>query len=242
MKILVISDIHGNSVALDAAASRDYDLVICLGDIVGYGPEPKACVEWVRDNATWIVQGNHDRANADNVPPRCHPDFAWLADAVAPLTRAQLDNRDRAFLRGLPRWAVREIDGVRIACFHAKPSDPLYGYLPNDPAIWARELERVDADLILVGHTHLPMDFVIGKQRVINPGSVGQPKHGDPRAAFAIVEDGIPRLERAEYRVDLTIASLDSTLVDRRAVSVLSAMLRTGTAPRAEAPASPSPV
>jgi putative phosphoesterase len=234
MRVLVISDIHGNRAALAAVASESHDAVICLGDIVGYGPEPQACVRWVRDNATWVVQGNHDHANAEHVSPRCQPNFAWLADAVVPLTTAQLDANDVSYLRDLPRWGVRDIDGLRVACFHARPSDPLYGYLPNDRAVWAREIEKVEADLVLVGHTHVPLDFTIGHQRVVNPGSVGQPKHGDARSAFAVLVDGEPQLKRIAYPVDDSIAALEASDVDRRAVGVLSEMLRTGEAPRAE--------
>lgn len=232
MRILIVSDIHGNRAALDSVASQTHDAVICLGDIVGYGPEPRACVRWVRDHATWVVQGNHDRANADDVPPRCQPDFAWLADAVVPLSNAQLDDEDRTYLRGLPKWVMRDFGGVRVACFHAKLSDPLYGYMPNDRSAWAREVEHVEADLILVGHTHLPLDLTIGNRRVVNPGSVGQPKDGDPRAAFAVLVDGEPRLERVVYPIDETIAALAASDIDRHAVETLSEMLRTGEAPR----------
>ena len=233
MRILIVSDIHGNRAALESVANEPHDAVICLGDIVGYGPEPAACASWVRDNAAWIVQGNHDRAAAEQISPRCQPNFAWLADAVTPLTRAQLDANDIAFLRGLPRWAIRDVSGVRVACFHAKPSDPLYGYLPPAPDAWASELDKVEADLLLVGHTHLPMDFTIGNKRVVNPGSVGQPKDGDPRAAYGVLVDGSPELKRAEYPVTDTIAALEGSTVDPRAVEVLSRMLLRGEAPNA---------
>lgn len=76
MRILVVSDIHGNRAALEAvAASESYDAVLCLGDIVGYGPAPTWCTRWVQKNATWTVQGNHDRATAEGSAPRCRPDF-----------------------------------------------------------------------------------------------------------------------------------------------------------------------
>ena len=233
MRILVISDIHGNRAALEAVAATPHDAVICLGDIVGYGPDPAACTHWVRQHSGWTVQGNHDRAIGEDVPPRCRPDFAWLAEAVTPWTRAQLALEDLAYLRGLPRWTVHVLDGVRLACVHARPSDPLYGYLPPDREVWARELESVVADLVLVGHTHLPLDFRIGRQRLINPGSVGQPKDGDPRAAFALVVDGEPQLGRIEYDVEQTVAALESSDVARPAVAVLGEMLRTGQPPRA---------
>ena len=237
MRILVVSDIHGNRAALETVAAEPHDAVICLGDIVGYGPEPRACVEWVREHATWVVQGNHDLANADDVSPRCQPNFAWLADAVVPLTGAQLDDDHRSYLRGLPRWVVRDLGGVRIACFHAKPSDPLYGYMPSEPDAWSRELDKVEADLVLVGHTHQPLNLAIGARRLVNPGSVGQPKHGDPRAAYAVLVDGSPELRRREYGVQETTAALTRSSIDRGAVAVLSEMLRTGRAPGADAAA-----
>lgn len=232
MRVLVISDIHGNRAALEAVATTRHDAVICLGDIVGYGPEPAACTQWVQRHAGWTVQGNHDRAIGEGVPPRCRPDFAWLAEAVTPWTRSQLAPDDLTFLAGLPRWTVHVLDGVRVACVHARPSDPLYGYLSPDREVWARELEGVIADLVLVGHTHLPLDFRIGRQRLINPGSVGQPKDGDPRAAFALVVDGEPQLCRIEYDVEQTVAALEASDIARPAVGVLGEMLRTGQPPR----------
>lgn len=232
MKILVISDIHGNLAALEAATAMPHDVLICLGDIVGYGPEPRACLRWIRQHADWVVQGNHDRAIGDEVPPRCQPDFAWLADAVTPWTRAQLDPADLAYLQGLPRWLVPWVDGLRIACVHARPSDPLYGYLPPDRNLWSRELEKVPADVLLVGHTHLPFGVTIGQQQLINPGSVGQPKDGDPRASFALIVDGEAHWHRVEYDVASTVRAFEASDVAPQAVSVLSEMLRTGNAPR----------
>lgn len=232
MRTLVLSDIHGNLAALSVVAREPYDAVICLGDIVGYGPAPAACVRWIRESATWVIQGNHDRAAAENVPPLCRPDFAWLAEAVAPLTRSQLGMSDLNYLRSLPHWAIRDLGGVRVACFHAKPSDPLYGYLPPNRDMWARELEKVDAELVFVGHTHLPLDLTIGNQRLVNPGSVGQPKDGDPRAAFAVFADGEVELKRASYPVEKTIAAFAGSNVDARAIDVLGEMLRKGTPPR----------
>jgi diadenosine tetraphosphatase ApaH/serine/threonine PP2A family protein phosphatase len=98
--------------------------------------------------------------------------------------------------------------------------------------MWARELEKVDAELVFVGHTHLPLDLTIGNQRLVNPGSVGQPKDGDPRAAFAVFADGEVELKRASYPVEKTIAAFAGSNVDARAIDVLGEMLRKGTPPR----------
>lgn len=231
MKTLVISDIHGNLAALEAVAAEPHDRLICLGDLVGYGPQPGPCVRWVRAHAALVVQGNHDRALGDGSPAGCRTEFEWLADALAPLGQAQLSREERAYLAGLPRSAVRELDGTRCLFVHATPGDPLYRYLGPGRAAWEDEVESLDVGLVMVGHTHLPFELALGGKRVINPGSVGQPKDGDPRAAYAVLENGACRLGRLPYDVERTVAELQATEVDRDAVADLSLLLRTGRTP-----------
>ncbi len=231
MKVLVVSDLHGNAAALEAVRAEPHDLAVCLGDLVGYGPEPGACVRWVRAHAALVVQGNHDRALAEGVPPRCRPEFAWLADALAPLGRAQLTPEERADLARLPRSAIREFDGCRYLFVHATPRDPLYRYLGPDPAAWEPEVRDLDVDVVVAGHTHLQFELAVGGKRVVNPGSVGQPKDGDPRAACAVLEGGAVRLLRVPYDVERTAAALAASGADPDAVADLTALLRTGRAP-----------
>jgi len=228
MRVLVVSDIHGNWPALEAVAREPHDAVICLGDIVGYGPDPAACVQWVAVHGTCVVQGKHDRANAEHVPSRCRPEFEWLAEAVAPVTAERLSDEERTFLSDLPHWGFQELDGRRIACVHARPSDPLYGYLPPDPATWAHEVEGIHADLMLVGHTHVPLDLAIGRRRVINPGSVGQPKDGDSRASYVVLHDGRPEFKRVAYPVERTVGALARSGIGAEATAALGELLRTG--------------
>jgi putative phosphoesterase len=238
MKVLVLSDIHANLAALEAvAAAESYDTVLCLGDIVGYGPEPGACVRWVRRNAGVVVQGNHDRALADGVAPGCAPHFRWLADATAPIGRQQLTLEEIAWLANRPRWASITLDGVRIMCVHATPTDPLYEYIGPDREAWPRTLASIDADLVVVGHTHLQFELVLGRTRVMNPGSVGQPKDGDPRPAYAVIQDGRVRFGRVRYAVARTVSALEASTASRSAVEQLSALLRTGRVPRRTPPA-----
>src|SRR6266540_975243 len=182
MKTLVLSDIHGNLAALEAVAAEPHDFLVCLGDLVGYGPQPGPCVRWVRAHAALVVQGNHDRALGDGSPAGCRAEFQWLADALAPL----------------------------------------------DQAAWAVELGSLDVDLVMVGHTHLQFELTLSGKRVINPGSVGQPKDGDPRAEYAVLENGACRLGRVSYDVERTVRELQATEVDRDAVADLSLLLRTG--------------
>jgi predicted phosphodiesterase len=234
VRALVLSDIHGNWPALEAVAAVPHDAVLCLGDVVGYGPQPGACLRWLRASHASIVQGNHDRSVGDDVPPRCRLDFEWLAAATQHIGRHQLTDEEVTFLGTLPRTRDLVLDGKRVLLLHATPADPLYSYLGPDRDRWQASLAGIQADLVLVGHTHLPFHFHFGDVHVLNPGSLGQPKDGDPRAAYAVIEDGVPRLERANYPVERTVESLESSGVDPVALRVLSALLRTGRAAEGE--------
>jgi len=230
VRVLVVSDIHGNWPALEAVAAVPHDSVVCLGDIVGYGPQPGECLRWLRANGVEIVQGNHDRALADDVPPRCRPDFEWLATAAAGIARRQLDDEEKAFLRALPRTRRLVLDGRRVLILHATPADPLYSYLPPDVEHWRAAVAGLEADMLLVGHTHLPFHFQLDGVHVVNPGSVGQSKDGDPRAAFAVIEDGTPSLERTPYSIERTVEGLRAAGLEAPAFGALAALLRTGRA------------
>lgn len=231
VRTLVVSDIHGNWAALKAVLAQPHDTVICLGDLVGYGPEPAACVAWARSSGAIVVQGNHDRAASGAVPPRCRSEFEWLASAVTPLTRAQLGAADFRFLNDLPRWASVSVPGQLSLCVHATPSDPLYRYLGPEQPAWQHELVGVTEPLVLVGHTHLQFDLAVDGHRVVNPGSVGQPKDGDPRAAYAVVTDGELLLAHVAYDVERTVRGLEAGGVAPAAVEALGTLLRTGRAP-----------
>jgi len=232
MRTLVISDVHGNIAALEAVLDAEpWDELVCLGDLVGYGPEPAACVELIRRHAGVVVQGNRDRALADGVPPRCRPSFEELAEVTHAIARAELTPEDLAFLRGLPRWLFMERASRRFLLVHAAPSAPLYRYRePHDPA-WSREVERARADVFLVGHTHRQFEAEVEGVRIVNPGSVGQPKDGDPTAAYALIEDGEVRLGRASYPVEATVEGLAARGVPPAPRRQLAAILRSGRVP-----------
>lgn len=232
MSFLIVSDIHGNLAALDAVLATAPDArVICLGDIVGYGPQPAACVQRIMERAEVCVLGNHDRALVENVSPRCRQQFRWLADATASIGARQISSEQLAFLGGLPKWAVLDVYGARFMFVHATPRDPLYRYVGADPGVWRAEVQSFDADVLLVGHTHLPFAIDVDGTRVVNPGSVGQPKDGDPRAAYAVIDEHGIRFGRVEYPVEETVASLECSGVSADAVAELASILRSGRAP-----------
>lgn len=207
MKILIISDVHGNIDTLNAV-SESYDELWVLGDLVNYGPEPADVIRSLRQRATAIVRGNHDHAVGHDVDPRCSPRFRAMAEATRQLALKTLSDEDKRFLRDLPLTVSLERDQRRFFLCHATPSDPLFAYCPPESLAWADESAAVDADVILVGHTHLPFVKRFGTRTVVNPGSLGQPKDGGPEASYAVWQGGEVTLRKARYPVDRTAAKI----------------------------------
>lgn len=230
MKILLISDVHGNAEALNAL-DESYDELWVLGDLVTYGPEPTEVVQQLRRHASLIVRGNHDHAVGHNVDPRCSPPFRAMAEATRQLAMKTLPDDDKRFLRDLPLKASVERDGRRFFLCHATPSDPLFAYCPPESPAWRQESASVDADIILVGHTHLPFVKRFGSRTVVNPGSLGQPKEGGPDASYALWQDGEVTLHKVPYPVDRTIAKIRALSLPAGIANALEDLLRTGNPP-----------
>ena len=114
---------------------------------------------------------------------------------------------------------------------HATPRDPLDEYLLKDPTTWSKRLHNVDADIVCVGHTHFQFNIQVNGVTVLNPGSVGLPRDGDPRAAFAVIEDNKILLKRVEYPVETTVARVESMPWPRRAKDITTCVLRLGRLP-----------
>jgi putative phosphoesterase len=235
MKILILSDIHGNWPALQAvlAAEPDRDQILCLGDLVNYGPQPAECVRWAMDSVApeWLVQGNHDRAVGRDEDPHCSGPYQALAAATQAVSARLLSADQKQFLARLePLQRFQLDDAVFVAC-HAVPSAPLYHYLPQTSPVtlWESELNTAGyPNFLLLGHTHEPMKTRFRKTLVVNPGSVGQPKHGDARAAYAVWTDGQVELRRTEYDVEQTIRAYEGLGLEPHTVDMLAEVLRTG--------------
>ncbi|MBI2957720.1 MAG: metallophosphoesterase family protein [Chloroflexi bacterium] len=222
MRYAVIADIHGNLEAFQAVLSHaeqngSPDAVLCLGDVVGYGPDPSACVRLMQDLRGVCVAGNHDLAVAGTVSTG-----VFNVDAAVAIrwTASQLSDFEIRYLGGLQLTIA--ID--RFTLVHGSPRDPVWEYL-SSPGQASENLAMFTTPHCLVGHTHVPVVFrcgqdatcakvsydesslMLGTDRVvINPGSIGQPRDGDPRASYAIldVERGVARNFRVEYDVALT--------------------------------------
>ena len=214
MKLILISDIHANWPALNAvvAGEKHVDGVVCLGDIVNYGPHPVQCVEWIQAHAMrgWVVQGNHDRAVGCDEDPRCSLPYRALAAAMQAYTATQLSPQAKDYLARLPDLVKQSFEGATFTLCHAVPSDPLYGYLQVDNVRgWEDEIAVAHhPDFLFVGHTHHAFVRQIDETTVVNPGSVGQAKDGEARASYAIWDNGIVELRHANYDVQSVVNDL----------------------------------
>ncbi len=228
MRILLLADVHGNWPALQAAAAEPHDVCLFLGDLVDYFLEPLACVAWVREKAKFAVRGNHDHGAAQNVAVLGRTGYKWLTALTRPLTRERLAESDLRFLSRLPLTCMTTLENTRFLLVHATPRDPLDEYAPADAEFWSRRLRDVDADVVCVGHTHQPYVLEVGDKLVINPGSVGLPRDGDPRASYAVIEDYKVDLKRVEYAVEDAAAVVQASALPDAAKEMLIDIARTG--------------
>ncbi len=227
MKIVIISDLHGNFDALSALPESGDEFWV-LGDLVNYGPQPREVVDFVRGHAAAVVRGNHDNAVAFNVDPRCNPRYHAMASATMQVSAAELDQESKQFLRGLPKTNLLERDGKRFLLCHAIPSDPLFRYCPQNSERWQQEVETIQADYLLVGHTHTPFIKQVGRTTVVNPGSLGQPKTGKPDACYAVWQDGHFELKQFSYDLERTLKRIQRMPVPADIQRDLATVLRTG--------------
>jgi protein phosphatase len=227
MKILIAADIHGNWDAWSALV-EDYDELWVLGDLVNYGPQPREVVADVMARASLVVQGNHDNAVAFEDDSRWTSRYRILSEATRTFTSSVLPDEHKAYLRDLPQFARAVRDGVRFYLTHATPSDPLYGRHPPDSDAWVRELAAIDADVLLVGHSHVPFIRRFGDKVVLNPGSIGQPRTGAALSRYAIWQDGKFELKSFSYPVAATIEKLRALALPRPVQAELARILETG--------------
>ena len=227
VRILLIADIHSNWPAL-RAIQEACDAWLFVGDLVDYGPDPGPCIDWVRQNVETSVRGNHDHAVAQRILPKGNTGFRKLAVATRPLHWNLIDPARNKFLARLPITARVQIDGYRFQLLHATPRDPMDEYLGPDIAAWEARVQGIEADFLCVGHTHVPYEIQVGDLRVVNPGSVGQPRDGDPRASYVIIEDGQVQFKKVAYDIDETPRLLKKQDVAPWAVELTAAVLQTG--------------
>jgi putative phosphoesterase len=230
MKILVVSDIHSNWPAL-AAIEEPHDVCLMLGDLVDYGVDPGPCVRWAMEHAHHAVRGNHDHGVAQGVPISGEAGYRYLTRASRPQQWSSLGPEERRYLLRLPLTKRVTLGGKRYLLVHGTPRDPLDEYLMKDPDTWAKRLQNAEADIVCVGHSHMQFNLVANGVVVLNPGSVGQPRDGDPRAAYAVIDNGKIELKRIEYPIEEAVARVQDSNLPDRAKELMVHCLREGRLP-----------
>jgi predicted phosphodiesterase len=242
MKVAVVSDIHANRHAfeatLEAVAASDASELWCLGDLVGYGAEPDACVELAREHAAVCLAGNHDLAVTGEIPL---DEFSRGAEIAAQWTREVIDPGNLAFLATLSPLADEEAAGL----YHASPRDPVWEYVLS--ALLAELcMNEQHHRICLIGHSHVALSFdrregelATGEPRragtrldiadgewLINPGSVGQPRDGDPRAAWLMLD--LDTMDVTFHRAEYDIAGAAAAIRAARLPDSLAERLEYG--------------
>ena len=218
MKLLIISDIHGNYHALDCVMKNvKYDVLLCCGDLVVDYPFPEQCINALRDTCAHICSGNNDYIVANNQKASDHIEerythYATAIDRATDLTVGLISDDDMKYLLELPRECQFALDGVSFYMNHTGPHMSLHHYLDlNTPrSKLSTYYQDIKADVIFTGHTHIPYVKKLGDHILINPGSVGEPRDGDPRASFATFDTytGQIELRRLVYDITETIRRL----------------------------------
>ncbi len=244
MRYLIISDLHANLEALDAVladSTGHYDQAVCCGDLVGYGADPNPVCDWVRHNCPLVVRGNHDRASTGM------DDLEWcnpVARAAAVWTLKTLSAENGEYIRALPRGPVT-MESFQI--FHGSPYDEDEYMIAASEA--GQAFGYMESRVAFFGHTHVQGGFIWNQSRVetilrtssnessqameidpdcaymLNPGSVGQPRDGDPRAAYCVYDCDTRQVTYHRVNYDVTAAQqkihaagLPPILADRLAV------------------------
>lgn len=234
MRILIISDIHANFTAFETVlkdAEGEWDFVWCLGDVVGYGPDPNECVEKLKTMPHLCLAGNHDWAALGRLDVRTfNPD----ARRAVEWTQETLTPENTKFLEALPVTFV--IGDYTLV--HASPREPVWEYI-LEPLIAALNFPHFETPYCFVGHTHQPVIYTMvdengdthstspqyrqphklnGKRQIINPGSIGQPRDQNPDAAYGILDmkTGIFEHRRIPYNIKAVQARMrDNKMPDR---------------------------
>ncbi len=211
-RVAIVTDVHGNLPALHAALARIDELGIerlyCGGDLVGYGPNPNEVCALIEDRGIPTIYGNYDYAIARDLED-CGCAYVTqhdrdLGQRSVEWTLQHTDRRAKDFMRGLPFDLRSELGGRAIHLVHGSPRKVNEYLFEDKPAsLYERLAAAEEADVLVFGHTHKPWVAEFGSVLFVNCGSVGKPKDGDPRAAFAVLEDAGDRvavtIERVAY-------------------------------------------
>lgn len=235
MRVLLLADVHANWEALLTLqrAEPEPEAVLFAGDAVGYGPDPSNCARWLLANATAAARGNHEEALARGEIRGVPAELEEAGRETLTYSRACLSPGDLDGLRDWPASVSIVLGCTRFLLAHATPSDPFAGQVnpATCPEAEARSLfDGTSADVIVLGHTHVPSIRRVGERLIVNPGSLGQPRYGVPDPTYAVWDDGEVRISHLHYEHEATARKLRLAPFSPEVAEQLSAILETGLA------------
>jgi putative phosphoesterase len=206
--LAVMDDIHSNLAALEVVFERiekaGITKIVCCGDIVGYGAEPNECCDFVRENKLPCAMGNHDYTAATLKETELFNPYAQRAIIW---TSGKLTEENRKFLSKLPEKKEFGFNGKKVVLVHGSPENTRWDYVwpTTSESILKKFLEKTKADILVLGHTHMPFVRKIDNKLVLNPGAIGQPRDQNPCASFALINDALKiKIMRVPYDVSRT--------------------------------------
>lgn len=219
MKLGLIADIHGNlqalTTVLQVLRAEAVDLILCAGDLVGYGADPNCVIKLLQAAHIPCVAGNYDEAVAWDLPkasrkpssPRNEP----LKQAALDWTKAQITYKSRKYLMTLPFWLHYRLDGLEVQLIHAGPDETDDWYAPDSPERMDELVRRMPADVIILSHTHQQFIYEAsspthGSTLIINPGAIGRSLDRDVRAAYALFDTATHEVTQRRVEYDLQAA------------------------------------
>ncbi len=229
-RIVIFGDLHANWEALLALqrAERRPDMILCLGDIVGYGPDPKLCLDSIRTAAAHLISGQHDAAVGGS---HNFDEADELAQATWAYTRSVLPQQDRDYLAWLPKTMNIDIAGTRFYLTRLGPDNrqtETHTLITMPQEELRKQVGNVEADVILLGGPHAPALRQIDQRLIVCPGSLGQPRYGVPDPTFAVWEDGHLQVHHLHYQFRTTLCKLSLMPLDPEHILQLQLTLRTG--------------
>jgi len=245
MKILILSDIHANWYALEAILDKEsYDALVFLGDAVDFGPSPRKCLKFLMKSSIghfWGVRGDHDHAMAYGINSKCPGELNTISAVTREWGEGFLSSEEIGFLRRLPlesEFSINEMNfelvhgsgldyesvlGRRRLCKCKATSEETYCNYYSDVID-----EKKEINFILTGHSHKPFIKSAGNTTILNPGSVGQPRDLNPKASYAVIENGNAYIRRVSYDIERTVNDLERSALPRPLTDKLRLILHNG--------------
>ena len=239
MKILILSDIHANWYALEATLDKEtYDALVFLGDVVDFGPSPRNCIKFlIKSSKThfWGVRGDHDHAMAYGINSKCPGELNTASNITREWGEGFLSSEEVGFLRRLPIKNEFAIDSMNFELAHGSDLDPgqfckcQAATIESNEICNNHEIEgESEINFILVGHSHKPFIKSVGNTTILNPGSVGQPRDLNPRASYAVIDNGNAYIRRVSYDIERTVNDLERSALPRPLTDRLTSILYNG--------------